>query len=297
MSNAVHLEALRCDGAAHGGCEAGCLLFFKTAWLKKVDGPQSASSGRGSEKTATAAGCSEADVQAATQTPGENNGDGPAYRCQATQLPAATKPLSPWQFEQYVEDYKSGNVTLGRIAAGFFYVAYRNYVVNLGIGLGPIARWLWDSVQRIHGGNPFPGREGTIPAGQKTPTESLNLQPGDIVRVKSYRDIVATLDESNRNRGMTFDREMVPYCGGTYRVLKNVKQIVNEKTGRMQHMKTPCIILDSVVCEARFSDCRMFCPRSIYPYWREIWLERVEAKNLAGERTGQLSAASAKNKA
>ena len=40
-------------------------------------------------------------------------------------------------------------------------------------------------------------------------------------------------------------------------------------------MKTPCIILDSVVCQSRYSHCRMFCPRSIYSYWREIWLERV----------------------
>src|SRR5262245_10983550 len=37
MNDAVHLE-LRCDGSAHGGCQAGCLLFWKTAWLKPVDG-------------------------------------------------------------------------------------------------------------------------------------------------------------------------------------------------------------------------------------------------------------------
>jgi hypothetical protein len=30
-----------------------------------------------------------------------------------------------------------------------------------------------------------------------------------------------------------------------------------------------------MVCEARYSVCRRFCPRAIYPYWREIWLERV----------------------
>src|SRR5262245_50958674 len=29
MKNAVHLEDLRCDGAAHGGCQAGCLIFWK----------------------------------------------------------------------------------------------------------------------------------------------------------------------------------------------------------------------------------------------------------------------------
>ena len=37
MESAVHLEELRCDGSAHGGCQAGCLLFWKEAWLRPVD--------------------------------------------------------------------------------------------------------------------------------------------------------------------------------------------------------------------------------------------------------------------
>src|SRR5439155_12269818 len=87
-----------------------------------------------------------------------------------------------------------------------------------------------------------------------------------------------TLTTDNKNRGLLFGAEMVPYCGGTYRVLKRVTKIINEKTGEMQEMKNPCYILDSVTCQSRYSECRMFCPRSIYPYWREIWLERVEQK-------------------
>ena len=71
----------------------------------------------------------------------------------------------------------------------------------------------------------------------------------------------------------------VPYCGGTYRVRKRVAKIINERTGKMQEMSNPGIMLDSVVCKSRYSLCRMFCPRSIHSYWREIWLERVE---LAG---------------
>src|ERR1700752_2160844 len=35
---AVHLET-RCDGQAHGGCQASCLLFWKEAWLKPVSRP------------------------------------------------------------------------------------------------------------------------------------------------------------------------------------------------------------------------------------------------------------------
>src|SRR5262245_37397665 len=36
MERTVHLNMLRCDGAAHGGCQAGCLLFWKEAWLRRV---------------------------------------------------------------------------------------------------------------------------------------------------------------------------------------------------------------------------------------------------------------------
>jgi len=74
---------------------------------------------------------------------------------------------------------------------------------------------------------------------------------------------------------------LVPYCGGTYRILKRVTKIIDERTGKMVEMKSPCIVLDSVVCQARYSQCRMLCPKEMYPYWREIWLERVAANSSA----------------
>ena len=69
---------------------------------------------------------------------------------------------------------------------------------------------------------------------------------------------------------------MVSYCGGTYRVMARVERFLDEKTGRLKSLKTPAVILEGTICQSRFSKCRMFCPRSIYGWWREIWLERVE---------------------
>jgi hypothetical protein len=80
---------------------------------------------------------------------------------------------------------------------------------------------------------------------------------------------------------MFWDAELVPYCGNTYKVLRRVTKIISEQTGKMMEMHTPCIILDTVVCQAKYSACRMFCPRAMYPYWREIWLERVAGANSA----------------
>jgi len=287
MKDAIHLEGSRCDGQAHGGCEASCLIYWKTAWLRKVrqnDIVVDISSGVHQESSqAKKSECTEADVWAATQKSATGDSE-QKYVCQVTQVPAATEPLPWWNWKQYVEDYTSGNTRLATMAKGFLYMFYYHCLVNLGIGIGPALTWFYDKFQAVIGGPPFPRRTGTVPAGTRTPASNLDLQPGELVRVKDFNSIRATCDQSNRNRGLMFDAELVPYCGKTHRVLKRVTKIVDEKTGKMQQMKGPCIILDSVVCQARYSECRLFCPRSIYPYWREIWLERIASRPLTPEK-------------
>jgi hypothetical protein len=275
MKNAVHLEGSRCDGGTYGGCEAGCLIFWKEAWLKRVAGPSSAPVAPNQDLgNRVASGCREGDVWAGTKTAASNGTTDDVYVCQATQVPAATEPLPWWSVRQYVEDFTSGNVGLNRMACGFIYMGY-NGLVNAGIGAGRALRWLYDVFQGLRGAVPYPRRRGKILVGAKTPHAELNLQPGELIRVRSYKEILATLDENNKNRGLYFDAEMVPYCGRSFRVLKRVKKIINEKTGKMMEFKNPCIILEGVVCQSRYSECRLFCPRSIYAYWREIWLERI----------------------
>jgi hypothetical protein len=41
-------------------------------------------------------------------------------------------------------------------------------------------------------------------------------------------------------------------------------------------LKNEAVTLDGVVCSGDLSLRRWFCPRAIYPFWRECWLERVE---------------------
>jgi hypothetical protein len=59
-------------------------------------------------------------------------------------------------------------------------------------------------------GRQFPDVSGTL---TRTPTEVLDLQPGEWVVVKSKEEIRSTLDKAGRNRGLTFENEMLPYCG------------------------------------------------------------------------------------
>jgi len=274
VDRAVHLET-RCDGSAHGGCQAGCLIFWKEAWLKPISSPGHPVCYEQRSQLGTASICTEAEVLA--QAHGlRNNDEETTYVCQATRLPYATKPLEWWDVRQYFEDYWSGNVSLWRIICGGVYLLYY-HLSDAGIGVGRAMRWFYDKFYPLWHGTPFPRKTGSLPEGRPTPDVTLNLQPGELVRIKSHDEILKTLNTSNKNRGLYFDAEEVPYCGSTFRVLKRVTRIINERTGKMREMKTPSVILDSVVCQSRFSECRMFCPRSIYAYWREIWLERVES--------------------
>jgi hypothetical protein len=103
-----------------------------------------------------------------------------------------------------------------------------------------------------------------------------------MVRVKSYEEILATLDRDSKNRGLFFDAEMVPYCGRIFRVRSRVSRFVGERTGELVTLKTPAVILENVWCHSRYSDRRMLCPRSIFSWWREIWLERVTSSTESG---------------
>jgi hypothetical protein len=290
MIETVHLEDVRCTGDDHGGCQARCLMFWKDAWLTKDDptihvDPAKLHFAGGGNGNGQSKGCTEKEVVAGTRScSGETDPSGPTYVCQSTCVEQASQPIPSWDLRQYVEDYTSGNVGLIEIGVvGFIFVYSR--LASSAIGLGSAFRWVYDTVQRFRGGTLYPWRVGSIPTGTKTPSAKMNLKSGELVRIREYKDILTTLDERNFNRGMVFDAEMVPYCGGTYRVLDRVSKIINEKTGKIQHMKNDCIMLDEVICKACYSKYRRFCPRAIYAYWREIWLEPVGQSSSAPHKT------------
>jgi len=189
------------------------------------------------------------------------------FVCQATELQRATSPMDWYDLRQYWRELRSGNVSL----TDFF---------------GTVARAAYNFVQRRRG---RPTRPCVVPrAAGRTPTARLDLVPGDLVTIKTKAEIEATLDASQKNRGLRFDVEMLPYCGRTARVKARVQRIIEEETGRMLTFASDCIMLEGVVCGGRLSHDRLFCPRAIYPWWREIWLERVDDAGPAAaeERTG-----------
>jgi hypothetical protein len=278
VKNAVHLTGLRCDGQAHGGCDAGCLIFWHEAWLKRVEDalvkdsqssdcglatPMPVVPGENGSTIPVPEVLERASVKGKDPSTGEE-----IYSCQATDLREFTSHLSSWNLWQYVRDIRSRNLDrgLGDSKGERF--------LELLLGIIDVFRILlievFNKLQSVRSGVQYPHVRALSAA---PPSGELNLKPGEFVQVKSRQEIFATLDKRNRNRGLLFDAEMLKYCGGTFRVLKRVNQIVDEKNGKILRMKSSCIILDGSACAA---DYHKLCPRAIYHYWREGWLRRVE---------------------
>jgi hypothetical protein len=277
IPDTVHLP-IRCDGKSHGGCQHACLLYWKNSWLTPVDGP--AGSSQPYSATSNNDVCSEADVHASAES--KRDADGPVYMCQGTEVLQFSSPMAWWDVRQYVKDYASGNVDLPSILCGFAFGIFRT-LMNSGFKIGRPLRWFYDLFSFVWG--PYPRRPGKVPKGQPVPWVDLNLQPGEPVRVKSYDKILQTITSDYKNRGMWFDAEMVPFCDKEFRVRAVIDTFIDEKTGRIKKLKNRCVSLEGPVCLGKYSECRMLCPRSIIPWWREIWLERVSA----GEKNSQSS--------
>jgi hypothetical protein len=271
MHAAVHLEGGRCNGAGHGGCQADCVFFWKEVWLKR-EGDNLATALKSGEQTTV---CTVETVQNSAKAPGEAASEDPTWVCQTTALYEATELLPWWHIGQYVKDVTSGNHRAWHMVQILTAACYRN-LVGLGYGYRPLIRF-YNFFQKLRGGRPFPISEGFIPEGKPTPTEILNLQPGEWVEVKSREEIMPTITLHGKNRGMRYDMEMLAYSGNRYRVEMRVDKLINEQTGKMMDMKSPCIQLEEVYCRARCTSRRLGCPRASNTYWREIWLKRCQA--------------------
>jgi hypothetical protein len=258
MHHTVHLSNARCDGVAHGGCQAACLLWWKEAWLERV----TAESLPKPQELSADENAFIADTLVPATTAGSPSGpDDCTWRCQATDIPHATTQLHGWHLGQYSRDVR--NWGLRRVV--------RTMVVDVLNRLQLVSRRRLPKFLLFRGGQTYPFIAGPLEKGH-TPSTRLDLQPGDVVRIKSKEDIEKTLDHTNRNRGLNFDSEMVKYCGRTARVRARVRRLIDEETGKMIKIQTDCIILEGVTCTA---DYHRLCPRGIFPYWREIWLEKV----------------------
>jgi len=236
-NDVVLLEALRCSGCSHDGCQRACLLFWKTAWLKQAEGPES-----------LAQNPSElASLGARLETKSADR-----YICQSSQLSRATLAHRVSRAEILTkcwQDVCSGAVGIREMA---------------WLILVPLYRKVRD---RVFGRPRLVGHLITTPVGD------LNLQPGELVEIRGLEEMRQTLDTRGRNRGLVCDIELKKFCGKRYRVRTRLDRMISETTGQMRSVQGT-VILDGNTCMC--ARALGGCPRQEYCYWGEVWLRRVE---------------------
>jgi len=245
-NDVVILQGVRCSGDKHDGCQRGCAIFWKEAWLEKVEDDDDRCIAQ-----PRAAGAVSDELRLLLKTRTESG----KYYCQSSEFLKATLHLSSVQrFRKCFSAVAAGNISAWRMVKR-------------------ILLWMWWRAYTKLIGQPA---HGTL---EKTPTEFLGLQPGEIVEVKSLPEIVATLNKNGHNRGLHFSPDQLPFCGGRYRVRSRADNFIAEGTGEMKHFQNT-VILEDVLCD---SACFAFggCYRADLLYWREIWLRRVSRTELS----------------
>jgi hypothetical protein len=236
----VLLDGLRCSGADHDGCQKGCVIFWREAWLRKV------------ENTAqlNVVDLKDSDrLRARLKTLVRPN----VYFCQASELLKVTKTLSPSErILSFLHEVRAGNCSPFEMAR------------RIGI-------WLSSRMRRVILGPYARGNK------KRTPTESLNLQSGERVEIKSLDSIRETLDEAACNRGLLFFPNMRLMCGREQRVERRLDKIIVDGTGEMRQMH------NTVYLEGSHCGCSYLafggCSRDEFAYWREIWLSRPAGRS------------------
>jgi hypothetical protein len=105
---------------------------------------------------------------------------------------------------------------------------------------------------------------------------------GDLVEVKSWKEIRATLDEHGCLEQMPFMPEMLAMCGRRAHVFRCMHRLFDyRKTRRMRHMDGAVLLVGAVCDGSNHGGCEAAC----HTVWKTAWLRRVEPGDRAGRAT------------
>jgi len=236
IRNTVLLDGINCDGHYHHNCTRYCFFLWKEVWLKRA--------GHQQHPANPPADFNDAALQPAREAPQPLAG-----HCQSMALVKATYPLPLWNPKQYIWDITDNTLPLLKRIT-LLSVSFARHIKKLF---------------RLS----LPNRLSSHL--DKTPSIDFTLQPGDWVEIKSMDEIKATLDDSGKNRGLAFTKEMKKFCGQKFSVLRPVDQIIIEGTGEIRKL-SHTVILKTANCDGR---PHFGCARNCYLMWRKIWLNKV----------------------
>ena len=232
LGGALLLEEARCNGAAHGGCQRNCMMFWKDAWLRPAVAGE-----------AIIVADLKAESRARRTLSTLPTREAGKYACQSTMLGGITQPQSKWDVGHLLTDLRRGEL------------APVDFVLMVGRTL----------VNRLRGLAGMADLGALIGDSDGKSKVALDLKPGEWVKIRSADEIRATLGPDGRNLGLTFEPEMTRYVGGTYQVDFPVRSIILEETGEMTKLHRT-VALKGLACRGV---CAKNCPRANTLYWRE----------------------------
>jgi hypothetical protein len=108
-------------------------------------------------------------------------------------------------------------------------------------------------------------------------TAAARFLPGDVVEVRSEREILATLDEQGRFENLPFMPEMRKFCGRTFKVSRRAfKTCVDDQEMRQLD---GTIFLEEVRCDGASHNG---CGRACLIFWKEAWVKPVGSPCSSG---------------
>ena len=99
------------------------------------------------------------------------------------------------------------------------------------------------------------------------------IQPGDMVRVRTKAEIGRTFNKMHKTKGCTFQTSMFQHCGREYKVLKRVNYFYDEVRKKVCKCNG-IFLLEGVQCDGETAYLRQ-CQRDCYYFWQEAWLEKI----------------------
>ena len=178
----IPAERCRCSGGAslfrsdHDGCQRACRLFWKTAWLRKVDGGETAITSDQPGRSQLRLKLKTTDGPRPRYPPSDSTGEGDAAAHAAANSADVSSRHSVRKPGRFRDDAADSGASR---AQGYEQIPRRRLAGDL----------------------------------KRTPVGDLKLQPGEWVRIKPAVEIASTLDSRGRNRVLVRDYGCVSSAG------------------------------------------------------------------------------------
>lgn len=104
--------------------------------------------------------------------------------------------------------------------------------------------------------------------------DNAPIDQGNMVRVRSKKEIRSMLDDYEKYKGCLFIDEMYEYCDGTYTVVKEINYFFDEAKQKLCKCKDT-VILEGVTCSGRQRLYPCSCDRNCFFFWHKEWLKKI----------------------